>query len=389
MNAKLALRGRRIHVAGSIDADPSVAPAEEVKLARDFVQGFVRRALEMGASFVLPVDAEKFRPIDQMPICFDWLIWETIYGELANIPVNPSVPLVHAVKHHKNEEQIPPQFHKLWNEIRDSNRIFIESAAHWNMGSKRFEIQARLGDVLVVLGGGEGVHFLANLYHDAGKPVIPLNFKITREGSGARKIYQLASLPGKANRTFAVVGDVNSQTWLLQLDFTFRDSAQRRVDKVCALLGALAPPRAFAVRLLNPKHPDFSDVENYFQTIVKPVVEDELGLHLTVIDEEHKYENPRIDQEIFEKLHRSSLVIADITGERPNCFMELGYALGRNLPVVVSVREGGASPFDLQTFAGHRWKTTGTVSERKEALLRHINSVKSRPPLVPTDSLIP
>jgi hypothetical protein len=36
------------------------------------------------------------------------------------------------------------------------------------------EAQACYGDILIALGGGEGegVLFLANLYHDAGKPVI-------------------------------------------------------------------------------------------------------------------------------------------------------------------------------------------------------------------------
>ena len=45
----------------------------------------------------------------------------------------------------------------------------IENAAHWNMNSKRMEAQARSGDILVTLGGTEGVLYLANLYHDAGR----------------------------------------------------------------------------------------------------------------------------------------------------------------------------------------------------------------------------
>ena len=30
---------------------------------------------------------------------------------------------------------------------------------------------------------------------------------------------------------------------------------------------------------------------------------------------------------IFENLHFSSVAVVDVTGERPNCFIELGYAL--------------------------------------------------------------
>ena len=43
------------------------------------------------------------------------------------------------------------------------------------------ETQARYGDILVTLGGTEGVLYLANLYHGAGKPVVPLNLAITPE----------------------------------------------------------------------------------------------------------------------------------------------------------------------------------------------------------------
>ena len=78
-----------------------------------------------------------------------------------------------SVQHHKNEEQIPEKFHALWDEMRDSPVIRMESAARWNMNSKRMEAQARYGDILIAVGGTEGVRFLADLYHAAGKPVIP------------------------------------------------------------------------------------------------------------------------------------------------------------------------------------------------------------------------
>jgi hypothetical protein len=38
----------------------------------------------------------------------------------------------------------------------------------------------------------------------------------------------------------------------------------------------------------------------------------------------------------------------DITGERPNCFIELGYTLGRMRPVIVKAMQGTPLPFDEQ-----------------------------------------
>jgi hypothetical protein len=155
------------------------------------------------------------------------------------------------------------------------------------------------------------------------------------------------------------------------------------------LLEALTPPKAFVVRLLNPAHADYSDVQDFFDTVVLPVFEGELGYKLTVVDSNQIYEYARIDQEIFAKLHRSRVVLADITGLRPNCFLELGYALGRGLPTMVLARFGTEHPFDIYSLSGHHWKTTGSAEERRRKFRVHWNAIKSRPPLVPMEPLIP
>src|SRR5262249_48227329 len=169
--------------------DVSVAPTPEVEQARDFVQGLVCELVKRGAVFVIPVDAEKCRSDDNLPFCFDWLTWQTLHANLASRPAGAPSPLVVAVQHHKNEEQIPSHFDKLWEEFGSSDLVQIENVSHWNMNSKRMEAQAQWGDILIVLGGSEGVLFLANLYHDAGKPVIPLDVAIVPADSGARRLF--------------------------------------------------------------------------------------------------------------------------------------------------------------------------------------------------------
>jgi hypothetical protein len=46
--------------------------------------------------------------------------------------------------------------------------------------------------------------------------------------------------------------------------------------------------------------------------------------------------------EIFQGLHFCSVAIVAITGETPNCFIELGYALGRMRRVVVTAIAGNS-----------------------------------------------
>lgn len=387
--AKSPLFGRRIHIAGSISEDLSIASAEEVGHARELVEILVKDLLQKGATFVIPVDAEKLRPLDKLPICFDWLIWETIYKNISSRSADAPRPLVIAVKHHKNEEQIPEQFAGLWDSLRSSDLVQIDSAAHWNLNSKRMEVQARSGDILIALGGGEGVQLLANLYHDAGKPVIPLNFKLGAPDKGAARLFEYGKVGNHAQRLFQTNADITPHNWINQIDFPARIKAADRVQKLLELLEALVSPTAFVVRLLNQNHADYDDVQNFFDTVVKPIIEDELGYKLTVVDGEQKYDHACIDQEIFTKLHRSRIVLADITGLRPNCFLELGYALGRSLPTMLLAKEGTELPFDIHSLSGLHWKTSGTAEERRIEFRKHWNAIKNRPPLVPTEPLIP
>jgi hypothetical protein len=336
---------------------------------------------------VVPVDAEKLRAVDDLPLCFDWLIWQTLQANLVHRPANAPNPLAIAVQHHKNEEQIPAAFEHLWDDLRSSEFVQIESAAHWNMASKRMEAQARWGDILLVLGGSEGALFLANLYHDAGKPIVPLDLPICVPDSGARRLFNFGLASSNSQRLFHASG-VGPHGWLNRINFRSTTPVPERVSGIMDLLEALEPPKAFAIRLLNSAHPDYGDVQNYFDTVVEPIAEGEFGYKLTVVDGRQPYDHPRIDQEIFAKLHRSSVVIADITGMRPNCFLELGYALGRGLPTMLMAKHGSEHPFDIYTLAGLHWKATDPVDERRRLFREHWTAIRSRPPLVPTEPLI-
>ena len=386
--ARSPLFGRRIHIAGSIVEDAAIAAASDVEQARELVTTLVKELVKRGANFVIPVDADPIRKCDSLPICFDWLIWKTVKDNLTLRPANVPGSLAVAVQHHKNEDQIPAGYVGLWDELRASPMVKIENAAHWNMNSKRMEAQARFGDILVVLGGTEGVLYLANLYHDAGKPIIPLNLPLCSETTGARRLHNFGLTSNQTRRLFQIADDGDSHDWLNKIRLPPRQSVADRVSVLVELLEALEKPKAFGVRLLNPDLADYAEVQDFFDVVVQPVIEGELGYRLVVIDGRRAYEQARIDQEIFAKLHRSSVVLADITGARPNCFLELGYALGRGLPTMVMAREGSALPFDIATFSGHHWKSTGNVEDRRRAFREHWHAIRNRPTLVPAEPLI-
>ena len=320
------------------------------------------------------------------PVCFDWLVWSTLHASLARRPADAHTPLAMGVQHHKSEDQVPDEHAVMWDDLRSSPLVQIENAAHWNMASKRMETQARLGDILITLGGGEGVLFLANLYHDAGKPVVPLNLPICAEGKGSRRLHDFGLTKANSHKLFQIAGG-DAHHWMNRIRFPKRQSVPERVGILVELLEALERPIAFAVRLLDPANDRFDAVQSFFDNVAQPVVE-ELGYRLVVIDDQHSHDLARIDQEIFAKLHRASLVVADLTGERPNCFLELGYAMGRGLATVVTAQKGTRLPFDVTTYAAHLWTPSASTGERRRELLKHLQMMRNRPPLVPAEGLI-
>lgn len=386
MTARSPLWGRRIHIAGSIDKDPSIASAKDAKEARALVSGLVEQLVKRGANFVVPVDAEKLRG-DKQPICFDWTVWTAIADSLALRPADAPSPLAVAVQHYKTEEQVPEAFASLWDKLKKGSLVRIENAAQWNMAAKRMDVAARSGDILIALGGSEGVLYLADLYHAAGKPVVPLKLALSPETSGARRLFDFGLNSSQTQRLFRTV-DGDPHSWLNRIQFPAREPMRERIDRLVALLEALEPPHAFVVRLLNEKVAEFEAVEEHFETVVKPVIEGELGYRMIVVDGEQAFEHARVDEEIFAKLHRSSIVLADLTGSRPNCFIELGYALGRGLPTMVMAKDGTDLPFDIKTLSGLIWKDKGDLKLRRDAFRVHWNAIRARPPLVVSEPLI-
>ena len=142
----------------------------------------------------------------------------------------------------------------------------------------------------------------------------------------------------------------------------------------------LATPRAFYVRLLNNAHDRFPTVEAFFRRVVDPVVKAagferiEMGTDET----EHAFVNVGI----FDNLHFASIAIVDVTGSRPNCFIELGYALGRPIRVILTAEDGTKSPFDTDAVPCHFWKSSLADLDRQEEFRIFWRKNVDRPPLV-------
>lgn len=85
-----------------------------------------------------------------------------------------------------------------------------------------------------------------------------------------------------------------------------------------------------------------------------------------------------ISQQIVEHIATSRLVIADLSGERPNCYYEAGFAHALGKPIVFCVREQDKIHFDLAAYRFIVWDTEATLrrklKERLQAFVAQGNS---------------
>lgn len=383
----MRIEHRRIHVAGS--ASPKT-PVELLCYAHKLVETLVDALVRRGARFVITVTKEPRAICDDASspsLIFDWTVLAAVYTRIEDGSVQPAGPhgrLIATLATSKTEQQVPELRRPLWQALRNADAVqlnFVDPG--WASGAIRRAQQARFGDILIALGGGEGVEHLARLYARAGKPVIPLDLDLgssTGDGSGgaARLAKRALADPSR----FVRLKDPSAGGTLFANLSTSGGARPVRevVAGVVCLLEALAPPMAFYVRLLDTNAEEYQAVEDFFRQVVDPVVKefDYQEMEMGRSSATHAW----INEAIFDNLHHAQLAIVDLTGSRPNCYMEFGYALGRTLPVLITAQEGTRVHFDAQMIEYHAWSSSGDYEERRAGFREYWRRNIERPPLV-------
>jgi hypothetical protein len=131
---------------------------------------------------------------------------------------------------------------------------------------------------------------------------------------------------------------------------------------------------------LNPNLSDYATVEKYFRNVVDKVTR---GLGYKRFEMETDYScEPFMNVELFQKLHFSSLVIADLTGIRPNCCIELGFAFGLGKKIIITAIEGTKLPWDTESIHCHFWSASKSDAERITDLKSYMKKNINREPLI-------
>lgn len=124
------------------------------------------------------------------------------------------------------------------------------------------------------------------------------------------------------------------------------------------------------------------DTEFLWEEVYKPVL-DELGYHPCRSKEDDN--GQEMTGRIRWRINTSDLLIADLTLARPNCYYEIGLAMGNNREnnLVLCCRDGEPVHFDISTYYVVRWtrdRMDNFKNELKQKIQQRTNFIKQTPP---------
>ncbi len=128
---------------------------------------------------------------------------------------------------------------------------------------------------------------------------------------------------------------------------------------------AQVKPQAFIIMKFDDSH-----LDSAYEGVVRPVFES-FGIKTLRIDE--KEDSGRINEQMLDGIAESCVVFADLTGERPNCYYETGFAHALGKELILSINSTHEVHFDLKSNRFIQWKTE---HELRKQLQQRLDSLK-------------
>ena len=157
--------------------------------------------------------------------------------------------------------------------------------------------------------------------------------------------------------------ELSDLEWMTAHNCTAEIVAELRLDastpKVHSLLQqALAPPEDQLFVAMK-----FGDelLDSAYEGVIKPVGA-KYGLAVLRVDEIE--DSGLINLQMLEEIAKSRVVLADMTGARPNVYYEAGYAHAIGKEMIFTIHAGDRVHFDLAPYRFIEWSTELQLRER-------------------------
>ena len=129
------------------------------------------------------------------------------------------------------------------------------------------------------------------------------------------------------------------------------------------------PNTAFIMMAIDKRQPNLEDVKNSIKEVCK-----EFGIQAIAADDiEH---DGAITDRVLNEIETNEFLIADLTGERPNVYYEIGNAHARNKRVILYRQMGTKLHFDVAHRNCPEYKN---ISQLKALLRKRLETVTNKP----------
>jgi hypothetical protein len=124
--------------------------------------------------------------------------------------------------------------------------------------------------------------------------------------------------------------------------------------------------QVFVIMKFGDKH-----LDSAYEGVIKPLIK-EFGYTPLRIDEVQ--DSGKITDQVLEAIATSRYVLADLSGERPNCYYESGFSHALGKEIIFTIRKSDPIHFDL---AGYRFIQWDTEAELRARLRERMASLES------------
>ena len=116
-------------------------------------------------------------------------------------------------------------------------------------------------------------------------------------------------------------------------------------------------------------------LDSAYKEVIKPIG-NEFGYKVLRIDEVQ--DSGKISDQVLENIIKSQIIIADLSGERPNCYYEAGFAHAIGKDIIFSIKRNEPVHFDLTGYRFIEWSTEGDFKKKLRTRLESMKMMSEK-----------